>query len=249
MLTTSDARCAGGRGVIEGLGAQLGLSKAQVEASFNSLYWYGNTSSASLWYVLSYIEAVQGVRRGEVVWQVCLPSVIQHLLLRFFPQFIFILYFLLVRKKVVVVVTGHSGDSSLRAACRTRAAKVFPSSHVGIEPCKCVPVVAYYMPDLTPRVRLVPILAVWLCRWALAPGLNATVRCGALADLSRTAVTWPGRHLVDDPAARQRVWNYLAANASPHGKYGKFGDSALAVEVHPDARNLKSSSSGGAATH
>ena len=31
--------CAGGRGVIEGLGGQLGLSRKQVEPSFNSLYW------------------------------------------------------------------------------------------------------------------------------------------------------------------------------------------------------------------
>jgi 3-ketoacyl-CoA synthase len=30
---------AGGRGVIEGLGGQLGLSRKQVEPSFNSLYW------------------------------------------------------------------------------------------------------------------------------------------------------------------------------------------------------------------
>lgn len=31
---------AGGRGVIEGLGGQLGLNRQQVEPSFNSLYWY-----------------------------------------------------------------------------------------------------------------------------------------------------------------------------------------------------------------
>ena len=31
--------CTGGRGVIEGLGGQLGLSNRQVEPSFNSLYW------------------------------------------------------------------------------------------------------------------------------------------------------------------------------------------------------------------
>ncbi|KAK9841811.1 hypothetical protein WJX81_004571 [Elliptochloris bilobata] len=61
---------AGGRGVIEGLGKQLNLNRKQVEPSFNSLYWYGNTSSASVWYALSYIEACQGVRAGETVWQV-----------------------------------------------------------------------------------------------------------------------------------------------------------------------------------
>ena len=31
---------------------------------------YGNTSSASVWYALGYIEACQGVRAGETVWQV-----------------------------------------------------------------------------------------------------------------------------------------------------------------------------------
>jgi len=31
---------------------------------------YGNTSSASVWYALSYIEACQGVAAGDVVWQV-----------------------------------------------------------------------------------------------------------------------------------------------------------------------------------
>jgi 3-ketoacyl-CoA synthase len=61
---------AGGRGVIEGLSKQLGLAPDKAAPSYNSLYWYGNTSSASLWYALGYIEAVQGVRRGDVVWQV-----------------------------------------------------------------------------------------------------------------------------------------------------------------------------------
>lgn len=61
---------AGGRGVIEGLSKQLALPAEKAAPSFNSLYWYGNTSSASLWYALGYIEAVQGVAAGDVVWQV-----------------------------------------------------------------------------------------------------------------------------------------------------------------------------------
>ena len=32
---------------------------------------YGNTSSGSLWYALSYIESCQRVKKGEIVWQVC----------------------------------------------------------------------------------------------------------------------------------------------------------------------------------
>ena len=63
---------AGGRGVIEGLGSQLGLSQRQLEPSASTLYWYGNTSSSSLWYALSYIESRQTVKKGDRVWQVCL---------------------------------------------------------------------------------------------------------------------------------------------------------------------------------
>lgn len=61
---------AGGRGVIEGLGSQLGLSQRQLEPSSSTLYWYGNTSSSSLWYALSYIESRQTVKKGDRVWQV-----------------------------------------------------------------------------------------------------------------------------------------------------------------------------------
>lgn len=63
---------AGGRGVIEGLGSQLGLSQRQLEPSASTLYWYGNTSSSSLWYALSYIESRQTVKKGDRVWQVSL---------------------------------------------------------------------------------------------------------------------------------------------------------------------------------
>lgn len=61
---------AGGRAVIEGLGGKLGLTQDQTAASFNALYWYGNTSSGSLWYELSFIEACQKIRKGDTVWMV-----------------------------------------------------------------------------------------------------------------------------------------------------------------------------------
>ena len=32
---------------------------------------YGNTSSSTVWYSFGFIESVQGVRRGDIVWQVC----------------------------------------------------------------------------------------------------------------------------------------------------------------------------------
>ena len=68
------ALCTGGRGVIEGLGKQLALPDRKLEPSYASLYWYGNTSSASTWYGLAFVEAVQRVRCGERVWQVRSPS-------------------------------------------------------------------------------------------------------------------------------------------------------------------------------
>ena len=60
----------GGRGVIEGLGGQLGLDKTALEPSFSALYWYGNTSSASYWYGFGYCEGKQGMQKGDKLWQV-----------------------------------------------------------------------------------------------------------------------------------------------------------------------------------
>lgn len=50
------------------------MTKDQTAASFNALYWYGNTSSGSLWYELSYIEACQKVKKGDTVWMVRLVA-------------------------------------------------------------------------------------------------------------------------------------------------------------------------------
>lgn len=61
---------AGGRGVIEGLEKQLELPASKVEPNFQTLEWYGNTSSSTVWYSLAYIETVQGIQKGDVVWQV-----------------------------------------------------------------------------------------------------------------------------------------------------------------------------------
>lgn len=60
----------GGRGVVEGLSKQLGLSKHQMSPSANTLYWYGNTSSSTVWYSFGYVESAHGVKRGERVWQI-----------------------------------------------------------------------------------------------------------------------------------------------------------------------------------
>ena len=61
---------AGGRGVVDGLSKQLGLDARQAAPSWHSLFWYGNTSSASVWYALGFIESCQKVRKGDLVWQV-----------------------------------------------------------------------------------------------------------------------------------------------------------------------------------
>jgi len=60
----------GGRGVVEGLSKQLGLTQRQMQPSANTLYWYGNTSSSTVWYSFGYVESAQGVKKGELVWQI-----------------------------------------------------------------------------------------------------------------------------------------------------------------------------------
>jgi 3-ketoacyl-CoA synthase len=64
----------GGRGVIEEIEKQLQLAPEHVQPSKDALYRYGNTSSASIWYILSHIEAKQGVKRGARVWQIAFGS-------------------------------------------------------------------------------------------------------------------------------------------------------------------------------
>lgn len=61
---------AGGRAIIEGLAKQLNLPPEKTEPSFQTLHWYGNTSSSTIWYSLAYAESCQGVKKGDVVWQV-----------------------------------------------------------------------------------------------------------------------------------------------------------------------------------
>ena len=64
----------GARGVIEGMALALGMPLDSQEPSMNALYWYGNTSGASLWYALGWLETVQGVGRGERVMQIGLGA-------------------------------------------------------------------------------------------------------------------------------------------------------------------------------
>lgn len=65
---------AGGRAVIEKLSKKLNLSEEQVEPSKMTLYRFGNTSSSSPWYELSYVEAKGSMKKGDRVWQIGLGS-------------------------------------------------------------------------------------------------------------------------------------------------------------------------------
>lgn len=65
---------AGGRAVIDELQNSLQLSTENVEASRMTLHRFGNTSSTSLWYELSYIESKGRMKRGDRVWQIAFGS-------------------------------------------------------------------------------------------------------------------------------------------------------------------------------
>ncbi len=64
----------GGRGVIDEIEKQLQLSPHLVRPSRETLHRFGNTSSSSIWYVLSNIESKRGVARGDRVWQIAFGS-------------------------------------------------------------------------------------------------------------------------------------------------------------------------------
>ncbi|KAL1803347.1 hypothetical protein ACET3Z_031994 [Daucus carota] len=65
---------AGGRAVIDELQNSLQLSTENVEASRMTLHRFGNTSSTSLWYELSYIESKGRMKKGDRVWQIAFGS-------------------------------------------------------------------------------------------------------------------------------------------------------------------------------
>jgi 3-ketoacyl-CoA synthase len=64
----------GGRAVIQAIEKNLRLRREDVEPSKMTLYRFGNTSSSSIWYELSYIEAKGRMKCGDRVWQIAFGS-------------------------------------------------------------------------------------------------------------------------------------------------------------------------------
>jgi 3-ketoacyl-CoA synthase len=61
---------AGGYAVLKGLQQAMHLPVDKVLPSFATLRDFGNTSCSTTWYVMSYMETTEGVKRGQTVMQI-----------------------------------------------------------------------------------------------------------------------------------------------------------------------------------
>lgn len=64
----------GGRAVIDVMQEALKLTDEDIEPSRYTLRRYGNTSSASVWYELRFVENAGRMRRGHRIWQIAFGS-------------------------------------------------------------------------------------------------------------------------------------------------------------------------------
>ena len=60
--------------MIENVGKALNIPQVKLLSPINTLYWYGNLSSASVWYSLGHAESTRGVKKGEKVWMIGLGA-------------------------------------------------------------------------------------------------------------------------------------------------------------------------------
>ncbi|RVW94121.1 3-ketoacyl-CoA synthase 10 [Vitis vinifera] len=60
--------------VLDEIQKNLKLTEEYMEASRRTLERFGNTSSSSIWYELSYLEANRRVKRGDRIWQIAFGS-------------------------------------------------------------------------------------------------------------------------------------------------------------------------------
>jgi hypothetical protein len=61
---------AGGYAVLKGLQQAMRLPADRMLPSFATLRDYGNTSCSTTWYVMAYMESIEGIKRNQTIMQI-----------------------------------------------------------------------------------------------------------------------------------------------------------------------------------